>query len=139
MNIYHHHTIRFLDASSNTYGSAHDASSSEAQGTSSKRPAFDGLMSLLHLAVVMAGPFLLDRASNRSRSRQNSTALARDTAKPDERSDTDSAKPMDNAISMLFSEAAAAEKLERKDGSADAKPSLMETFLAVFRDDPTLA
>jgi hypothetical protein len=139
MNIYHHHTIRFLDVSSNTGDSAHDASSFEVQGTSSKRPAFEGLMSLLHLAVMFAGPYLLDRASNQSRSGQKSTALARDIAKPDERSDTSLAKPMDNAISMLFSEAAAAEKLEHKDGSADAKPSLMETFLAVFRDDPTLA
>lgn len=137
MNIYHHHTIRFFDASSNTGGSAHDTSSFEAQG--SKRPPFEGLMSLLHLAVMFAGPYILDRASNQSRSGRKSTARARDIAKPDERSDTSSAKPMDNAISMLFSEAAAAEKLERKDGSADAKPSLMETFLAVFRDDPTLA
>ena len=139
MNIYHHHTIRFLDAASNTAGSAHDTSSVESQGTSSKRPAFEGLMSLLHLAVVFAGPYLLDRVSTQSRRGQKSTALARDTAKPDERNDSNLAKPMDNAISMLFSEAAAAETLERKDGSADAKPSLMETFLAVFRDDPTLA
>lgn len=139
MNIYHHHTIRFLDASSNTGGSVHDTSTSAAQSASSKRPAFDGLMSLLHLAVVFAGPYLLDRGMKQARSRQKSTALAHDTATPDERSDTSSAKPMDNSIRMLFSEAAAAEKLERKDGSADGKPSLLETFLAVFRDDPTLA
>ena len=121
MNIYHHHTIRFLDASSNPNGTALGPDTSPPQEKYSSSKQFERLCILLHLASMVVGPFLTNLASRTPRGKQDSTASAPAAAGPavPQRAENSSAKPANNLIAELFLQA---HESGAKDNAADAKP-----------------
>lgn len=108
MNIYHHHTIRFVEASSNPSDSADrvDTSPSDAQKAAKR---FERIWVLLHLATLLVGPLLGNRTSKQSGGKDNAAPVVPPAVEPvacrDERSENSSAKPTNNLIAELFLQA----------------------------------
>lgn len=144
MHIYHHHTIHLCNCS-HAGNAARSADSSSSDAPRTQRPFLGALLELARLAAVFALSPANERVSD-SRGADDSTVLDAPAAKPavtrDENVNADAADTSgQNAILALFSQAANGTEIDLKNNPGQVKPplSLMDAFLAAFRDDPTLA
>lgn len=144
MHIYHHHTVHLCNCSHAGHA-ARSSDSSPSAAPRTPRPFLGGLLELARLAAVFALSAANERATD-SRGADDSTVLDSPAAKPavtrDESVNSDAADASgQNAILALFSQAANGAEIDLKNKPGQVKPplSLMDAFLAAFRDDPALA